>query len=59
MRINGGSGHTWLDHPCQNPHPWHCPALTDIHDRAASPGKDVQNGDHGAAAETATAVVLR
>jgi len=38
---------------------WHYPALTDIHDRAATPGKDVQNGDHGAAAETATAVVLR
>ena len=38
---------------------WHYPALTDIHDRAARPGKDVQNGDHGAATETATAVVLR
>jgi len=38
---------------------WHDPALTDIHDRAARPGKDVQNGDHGAATETAAAVVLR
>jgi len=26
--------------------------LTDIHDRAARPRKDVQNGDHGAATET-------
>jgi hypothetical protein len=33
--------------------------LTDIHDRAAKPRKDVQNGDHGRETEAATAVVLR
>jgi hypothetical protein len=38
---------------------WRSPALTDIHDRAAKPRKDVQNGDHGREAEAATAVVLR
>src|ERR1035438_4482624 len=38
---------------------WHWPTLTDIHDRAAKPRKDVQNGDHGAETETASAVVLR
>ena len=38
---------------------WPSPALTDIHDRAAKPRKDVQNGDHGRETEAATAVVLR
>jgi hypothetical protein len=38
---------------------WRYPALTDIHDRAAKPRKDVQNGDHGAEEETATPVVFR
>jgi len=37
---------------------WPSPVLTDIHDRAAKPRKDVQNGDHGRQEEAITAVVL-
>jgi transposase len=33
---------------------WPSPALTDIHDRAAKPGRDVQNGHHGRETEAAT-----
>ena len=55
----GGFGEFWPLVPTNDSEPWVSPALTDIHDRAAKPRKDVQNGDHGTETEAATAVVLR
>ena len=37
--------------------PWVSSVLTDIQDQGPSPGKDVQNGDHGEE-ETATASIV-